>query len=246
VGLVYAHRSTGEVQVAFAIGGVLSAEHEREFAIHGGPRKMGFVRAMEQSVVGDRMRRKLGKAVLDCLPDEDAFRAARAAEAAAIAETRPLRPLVEGLSARARQTDGAARALAAAEERLLLARRAIDDFDLRPLACFEQLSERKLNLVIETALEPRADKVRSYDPFAELSGRAGRDRLVLRRRPDDGLYFLIQDDDLAVISNRPFLGERSRRTGFMRVAGFVTRRKNLVARIRAIAEEGREVRGRRP
>ena len=51
----------------------------------------------------------------------------------------------------------------------------------------------------------------------------------------------VQDDELAVISNRPFLGEVSRRSGFICVDGVVTRRPELVEEIRRLALNSREL-----
>lgn len=87
---------------------------------------------------------------------------------------------------------------------------------------------------IESVLTPTA-KPRNgdlFDPLAELGKRADGKKLSLAKVPSRELYFLIQDDDLAVVANRPFLGEVSRRTGFIKLEGLVTRDPQYVRMIR--------------
>ncbi len=134
VALVFAPLKGEEIQVAFAIGGKLSESHERAFAWHGGPKKMGFVK----TVAGDQPRRRLDRllgrdAVRDCVPDEQVV-AARQEEASAVAAVQSLRPA----AASAGRSSEPARALATAEERLAVARHALVRMPLRPLACYEQ------------------------------------------------------------------------------------------------------------
>lgn len=134
VALVFAPLKGEEIQVAFAIGGKLSEAHERAFAWHGGPKKMGFVK----TVAGDQPRRRLdrllGRDIMrDCAPDEQVL-AARQEEASAVAEVQSVRPAASS----AGRSSGPARALAAAEERLTVARHALVRMPLRPLACYEQ------------------------------------------------------------------------------------------------------------
>lgn len=45
--------------------------------------------------------------------------------------------------------------------------------------------------------------------------------MTIRKGQTQEFFFLVQDNELAVISTRPYLGEVSRRTGFMRVQGLV-------------------------
>jgi hypothetical protein len=57
--------------------------------------------------------------------------------------------------------------------------------------------------------------------------------LILRKaRRDEVLFYLIKDDDLAVISNRPFLGDRGRRPSFLCVSGVVSTQPLVVGAIR--------------
>jgi hypothetical protein len=82
-------------------------------------------------------------------------------------------------------------------------------------------------------MEPRGGD--RYDPLAELSKRQSKGALTIRKGQQRDFFFLIQDDELAVVSSRPFLGEVSRRAGFLRVEGIVTRRPAFVEEIRRIA-----------
>jgi hypothetical protein len=158
VALIYAPFKGEDIQVGFAIGGKLSESHERAFAWHGGPKKMGFVR----TVAGDQPRRRLDRllgrdTVRDCVPDEQLV-AVRQEEAAALAEAQAVRPA----AASAGRSSGPARALSAAEERLAVARHALMRMPLRPLSCYEQddllfeaLNQAKRQLLVTSAgLQP--------------------------------------------------------------------------------------------
>lgn len=59
--------------------------------------------------------------------------------------------------------------------------------------------------------------------------------MQLQQIPRTEVFFLIQDEDLAVISNRPFLGDVVRRASFQRVEGFVTRDRATIEKIRELA-----------
>jgi hypothetical protein len=110
------------------------------------------------------------------------------------------------------------------------------------LRAIDKLLESKVQVEIDTFLKPQTEpRGNVYDPLAELSRRAERGRMKLWQRQHSEFFFLIQDNDLAVVSNRPFFGETSRRNGFMRIDGLVTRRSDFVEEIRTLALAGREV-----
>jgi hypothetical protein len=67
-----------------------------------------------------------------------------------------------------------------------------------------------------------------------LARRAAKGGLTIRKGGRQDVFFLVQDDELAVISTRPFFGEASRRNGFTRVQGLVTRKPAFVQEIRSI------------
>ncbi len=279
VALVFAADKSEEVQVAFGIDGKLSEAYERAFAENGGPRKMGFVRAMTGSDAKKHLERLVGRTVCRSMPDPASLKDARTEEAQALLEVDSTRPVASRVFGRARASNPAVLALAAAEERLATARHALDSFEARPLACYEQtelldiaLKDARRSLIITSAgiqptivngarlreidllaaagvqieiesfLSPQAEPRGGdrYDPLAEFSKRQSRGALTIRKGQQRDFFFLIQDDELAVISSRPFLGDVSRRTGFIRVEGIVTRRAAFIDEIRRIALGNRE------
>jgi DNA-binding MarR family transcriptional regulator len=267
VALVFAADRGSEVQVAFAIDGKLSDLHERAFAEHGGPRKMGFVKALAEGDARRRIEKFAGRELVRAGPSREAVVVARREEQEAEVAVRALRAAAQGVGRNA----PAALALRGAEERLEVALHALHSMQVRPIACYEQdelldealhsarrsllitsagvqpltvngyflraldkLIEERVDVRIESFLTP-ATEARGgdhYDPLAELSKRAIHKQIALEKVPRRELYFLFQDDDLAVISNRPFLGEVSRRGGFLRVDGLVARRPEYVRSIR--------------
>jgi len=98
----------------------------------------------------------------------------------------------------------------------------------------DRLAEVGVDVRVESNLTPTSvpRSKDHYDPLAELTRRASQKRLLIEKSPKRELYFLIQDEELAVVSNRPFLGENSRRSGFIKVDGLVTRQPEYVRLIR--------------
>ncbi len=267
VALVFASDRGSEVQVAFAIDGKLSDAHERAFAEHGGPRKMGFVKTLSEGDAQKRIEKLAGRDLARSGPAREMVAEARREELDAEVAVRSLRAAAQGAS----QNAPATIALRAAEERLQVALHSLGSMPVRHLACYEQnelldealrgarrsllvttagiqpltvngyflraldrLIEEKVDVRIQSVLTPSAaarggDR---FDPLAELSRRAAQDQIMIEKVPRRELYFLFQDDDLAVISNRPFLGEVSRRSGFLRVHGLVARQPDYVRSIR--------------
>lgn len=271
VALVYAADKSDEVQVAFVIDGKLSDAYELAFAQHGGPKKMGFVRAVAESDLSKKLERMVGRTMYRSMPDRNAMKAARKLEVDGLVEVDSVRRAAAG--SQLRRSSPLAVALAAAEKRLETARQEMDAFEVRPLACYEQtelldtaLKKARKSLVITSAgiqsfivnsarlrdidlligegvqveiesylavpTEPRSGG--KYDPLWELARRAAKGGLTLRKGGKQDFFFLVQDDELAVISTRPFFGAASRRTGFMRVQGLVTRKPEFVQEIRSI------------
>jgi hypothetical protein len=93
-----------------------------------------------------------------------------------------------------------------------------------------------VQIEIESYLAPQTEPRTGgrYDPLSEYARRAAKSGLAIRKGRTQDFFFLVQDDELAVISTRPFFGEISRRTGFMRVQGLVTRKPAFVEEIRSI------------
>ncbi|TGR82797.1 hypothetical protein EN866_34625 [Mesorhizobium sp. M2D.F.Ca.ET.223.01.1.1] len=267
VALVFAADHGNDVQVAFAIDGKLSEAHERTFAEHGGPRKMGFIRAMADTDVRRRLHRLAGRDILRSYPEKSALVAARREEAEAEASLRTLEPAGRN----AKRGSPPATALQMARNRVAAARHVIDVVPTRPLACYEQdrlleealqgakksliittaglqpivvtgfmlrqfdvLYSQGVRIIIETTLVPKPGErgKERNDPLFELITRSKKGHLRLDSGPKRELYFLIKDEDLAVISSRPFLGEMPQRSGFIRVDGIVTREPENVLSIK--------------
>lgn len=83
--------------------------------------------------------------------------------------------------------------------------------------------------------EPRGGAY--YDPLSELTKRAQAGRMNLHRTRRSAFFYLIKDDDLAVISNRPMLGDVVRRTSFQKVEGVIIRDTRRVNEIRELAAQ---------
>ncbi|MDE2240868.1 MAG: hypothetical protein KGK01_00050 [Bradyrhizobium sp.] len=271
VALVYAADKSDEVQVAFVIDDKLSDAYELAFAQHGGPKKMGFVRAIAETDLSRKLEKMVGRSMYRSMPGRDAMTAVRKKEIDSLMEMDSVRRAVAGLPPRG--PNPVAAALAAAEDRLEVARHEMDAFEVRPLVCYEQtelldaaLKNARKSLVITSAgIQPSivdAAKLREidllieegvqieiesylaaptetrsggrYDPLSEFARRAAKGGLTIRKGRTQDFFFLVQDDELAVISTRPFFGEVSRRRGFMRVQGLVTRKPAFVEEIRSI------------
>ncbi|MGR9476943.1 hypothetical protein [Rhizobium leguminosarum] len=282
VALVYLADKGKEVQIGFAFDGKLSEPHERAFAENGGPKKMGFVKAIDESDGRRRLDRLLGKNLIAALPDAASLRALRMEEAAAKAQIRTIAPALEQ-EGRQKRPNPAQAAMLAAQDRHKVSQHAIEALPLRTMAPFEQgellkeafntaelrlfvstagiqsvivegyllreidnLISRQVEIEIACMVQPQANPRPGnvYDPLSELTKRSMKNSLRLEQTRARQLFFLIKDNDLAVVANRPFLGEMVRRSGFQRVEGFVTRRPEYVEEIRgAIASHLRGAHG---
>lgn len=109
----------------------------------------------------------------------------------------------------------------------------------------DQLAGNRTQIIVASFLKPQTEARGGdyYDPLAELTKQAQKGRMQLVQTARADLFYLVRDDNLAVISNRPFLGEMVRRAGFQRVEGFVTRDPSMVELIRGLANEA--IRARR-
>jgi hypothetical protein len=271
VALIYAADKLDEVQVAFIIDDKLSDAYELAFAQHGGPRKMGFLRAIADTDLSKKLEKMVGRPMYRSMPDREAMTAARKLEVDSLVELDSVRKAAAGLPPSG--PSPVAAALVAAEKRLEVAKHELDAFEVRPLACYEQnelldaaLKAARKSLVITSAgiqpsivnaarlreidlligegvqieiesyLAPKTEPRTSsrYDPLSEFARRGDKGGLTIRKGRTQDFFFLVQDDELAVISTRPFFGDVSRRTGFMRVQGLVTRKPAFVAEIKSI------------
>jgi hypothetical protein len=100
----------------------------------------------------------------------------------------------------------------------------------------ERLNDRvdvRIDTSVPLSAEPKGARG-SFELGVELwLGAQQRRNLTLGQRPEGhtSLYFLIKDEDLAIVTNRPFLGGRGRPLSFIPTVGIVTRRPEIVADI---------------
>jgi hypothetical protein len=73
IGLVYKKSRGADVQVAFVIEDTRDESLEHAFAERGGPRKMGFLKSINESTAAAELRRHLGSDVVRLLPDAAAL-----------------------------------------------------------------------------------------------------------------------------------------------------------------------------
>lgn len=114
------------------------------------------------------------------------------------------------------------------------------------LRAIDELIAKRVNVRVRTYLTPTGDARANqrFDPLFELSKRATDGSIQLDMMSQSEFYFLVADEELAVISTRPFFGETSRRNGFTNVSGLVVRDRGLVSEIHAKAIGGGLKRGR--
>ncbi|WP_421475892.1 hypothetical protein [Agrobacterium tumefaciens] len=134
VALVFSADHGTEVQVAFAIDGKLSEHHERAFAEHGGPKKMGFLKALGQTDTTRQLERFIGKQTIRSYPSKTELRSLREAEAEAEATIRETAPVAE----RGGKASPAKVTVSSAKDSLDLAIRQLAAYPVRPLECYEQ------------------------------------------------------------------------------------------------------------
>jgi hypothetical protein len=101
----------------------------------------------------------------------------------------------------------------------------------------DRLLSSRISIRIGTFLEPqREPRGKTYfDPLAELTRRSARSSIDLIETRRSNFFFLVQDDQLAVVSSQPFFGDVVRRSGFSRVQGVVARKPAIVEQIRELA-----------
>lgn len=73
VGLVYKKPRSSDIQIAFIVDDARHEGLEHAFATGGGPKKMGFVRSIDESSTPGELKKYLGPDVQKLLPDTDAL-----------------------------------------------------------------------------------------------------------------------------------------------------------------------------
>lgn len=138
VALVYSSKKGDDVQIAFVVGGRLSEPLERTYAQNGGPKKMGFVKAIASGPGTKALQRLVGKDALRDLPADDVIVEARRREADAMAAVAAIEPAVQALPERARRGAPSTVALDSARQEVAMASHVLATFPIRQLACYEQ------------------------------------------------------------------------------------------------------------
>jgi hypothetical protein len=79
IGLVYKKHRSSDIQIAFIVDDARHEGLEHAFAVHGGPKKMGFLRSIDESSTTAELRRYLGPEVQKLLPDTEELTSKRLA-----------------------------------------------------------------------------------------------------------------------------------------------------------------------
>ncbi len=69
VALVFKKRRSSEIQIEFVVDEARDEALSHAFAERGGPRKMGFIKAIDESVAASEIKKHLGQLVQSLLPD---------------------------------------------------------------------------------------------------------------------------------------------------------------------------------
>jgi hypothetical protein len=138
VALVYKKVRSSEIQIAFIVDEVRNEVLEHAFAERGGPKKMGFLRAIDESAAASDLRRYLGPEILKKVAEPTSLEEKRLAVSLArikhqAALTRAERQLLHNTSEESAESEAAA----AAGEALAEAEAELAAFPARPTAPFE-------------------------------------------------------------------------------------------------------------
>jgi len=136
VALVFKAERGDEVQVAFAIDGKVSDQHERAFAEHGGPKKMGFLKSIIETNATRQLERLIGKETIKYFPDKNELISLRKAEADAEADIRNTFSLAQ----QGKKNSPAKIAFAVAQDSLASVAKYLSAYAIRPMNCYEQKS----------------------------------------------------------------------------------------------------------
>jgi len=143
--LVYKAKDSDDVQVAFAIGGRLSFEHEEAFARTNGPKKLGIVQAVSASVVAEPIPDHTPPVLPVVEAKEEQVEALKQASSKAQADVDDARQAAEAAESPEERKKAEER-LRVASEQLSRAKIQLDTFPVRGLDVYEHpgLLERAL------------------------------------------------------------------------------------------------------
>lgn len=267
VALVFKKLRSSEILVEFAVDDVRHEGLSHAFAERGGPKKMGFIKAIDESSTAADLRRYLGTEVQRLLPDAAALDEKRLGVSVARMKLQTAIVLEERKGFSASEGGPEPESIRLARSRLEEAERDLTAFPARPVAAFEipemlalalkkatkllMISSRKVDRsVIEPSFLKRLEVLlqdgcnvvicvtdtvptESDGPAVDLERLRSRyPRLSLRTEKKSGFFHLICDDDFALVSNRPFLGNLNRVRTFHHVVGYLLQREDLVRAFR--------------
>lgn len=138
VALVYKKHRSSEIQIAFIIDEARNEALEHAFAERGGPKKMGFIKSIDDSAALSDLRRYLGPDILKKVAEQEASEDMR--QTVSLARIRHQATLAKAerrsaLDASAASAD--AEAVASAAQDLAKAEAQLSSFAVRPIAPFE-------------------------------------------------------------------------------------------------------------
>lgn len=258
VALVYKKIRSSEVQIAFIVDDARHEGLEHAFAERGGPKKMGFVRSIDESATAAELRRNLGAEVVELLPDTKSLEEKRIA--VSVARLKHQAAVARSERAGDRASDELKDAVEQSLTNLQSAQGDLSKFPARPLAAYEpvELLEQALkstrrNLFISSrgidesvvdalflkrlsGLLEEGVRVAIALSEARPGSVAGEieklrqrfSRLTVSTGRKRQFHYVISDDRFAAISNRPFLGNIGKARTFQHIVGYLLQDTQLV------------------
>lgn len=145
VALVYKKNRSSEIVVDFVVDDVRQEAISHTFAERGGPKKMGFLKAIDESLTAADLRKYLGSDVHRMLPDTEELDERRLAVSVARIKVQAAEVLAERAAAHPNHAVLSA-SLNEARERLKQAERDLAAFAARPISPYEKVEFLSLAL----------------------------------------------------------------------------------------------------
>jgi hypothetical protein len=256
VGLVYKKNRSSDIQISFVVDEVPNTALEHAFAGRGGPKRMGFIKAISESATMSELRKYIGSPVQGVKLDaEEIDRRQIAVSLARFKHQTALARAERNTSEALQDLEGAAAsAVRAAEEAL----RAVPTRPIAPYESVEFLDTaletcRSVLIVSSRTLDRTIVDGRFMKRLTDVLKRGARvvisltepigtqapalDLERLRRRyPRLDLligrrrqfHHLICDDRFALVCNRPFLSNLGKVRSFHHCIGFILQEPRLV------------------
>lgn len=257
--LVYKKVKSSEIQIAFVVDDMRDEALEHAFAERGGPKKMGFVKAIDESSTAAELRRYLGSEVQRLLPDSASLDEKRLALSLARLKYQASIGRVERRGDARTPEDLAA--IENAELAMEEAKSQLQKLPARPIAPYEhrelleealEQCQSKLCVSSKTIDRMYVDSVflkkleaalkRGVDVVIAISDEVKEGRAIdierLRRNypkldvryiKKSSFYYISCDHRFVAVSNRPFLGNIRKVRSFSHVVGCVLQEQELVS-----------------